>query len=375
VVRPTRKSTLIGWLVWVPNVLLPKRDDRAILYGHPPLNDGVLAVLDGLRERGIECDIIVDDPRTAELVRDEAMQRGVRRILQRHALATMLAYARSRYVFITSALYRSRPVGRQRLVNLWHGAFTKRIDARPVFAGLRGVRTTASSRLGAAYRAFEFNVAPKDIMLIGSPRNDRLLGADRVDSRARLGLDPEGLILLWLPTFREDGLERVHPPSPSGPDLDALEPWLSAHNARLVIKHHPFAPPTPASAHRHVIVLPHDGSPPSLADLMAASDGLITDHSSAWADYLLLDRPIWIHWPDVARWTDIDDLPLTPLDRWLPGPLTTSLPDLIHELSRHFDDNDDAWAERREWLGAVFHQFHDTESTSRLLDALGIVSD
>jgi CDP-glycerol glycerophosphotransferase (TagB/SpsB family) len=107
---------------------------------------------------------------------------------------------------------------------------------------------------------------------------------------------------------------------------------------------------------------------------MAASDGLITDHSSAWADYLLLNRPIWIHWPDVATWTAVDDLPLTPLDRWLPGPLTTCPPDLLRELSRHFDDNDDRWAERREWLGAVFHQFHDTESTRRLLDALGIVS-
>jgi len=358
----------------VPNVLLPKRDDRAILYGHPPLNDGILAVLDGLLARGLECDIIVDDPQTADLVRDEAEKRGVRRILQRHKAGTFVAYARSRYVFATSALYRSRPVGRQRYVNLWHGAFTKRIDARPVFAGLRGVLTTATSRLGAAHRAVEFNVQPKDILLIGSPRNDRLLSADRQDSRARLGLDPDALILLWLPTFREDGLDRVHAPSPSDADLAALEPWLSAHNAQLVIKHHPLAPPAATGQHRQVIVLPHEGSPPALADLMAASDGLITDHSSAWADYLLLHRPIWIHWPDVARWTAVDDLPLTPLDRWLPGPLTTSAPDLIHELSRHFDDSDDQWAERREWLGAVFHQFHDTESTTRLLDALGIVS-
>jgi len=290
-------------------------------------------------------------------------------------VGTFVAYAGSRYVFATSALYRSRPVSRQIFVNLWHGAFTKRIDARPVFAGLRGVRTTATSRLGAAYRAVEFNVQPKDILLIGSPRNDRLLGADRADSRARLGLDPDALILLWLPTFRTDAVDRRHPPSPSDSDLATLEPWLHAHDAQLVIKHHPLAPPATTSTHRHVVVLPHDGSPPPLAELMAASDGLITDYSSAWADYLLLDRPIWIHWPDVAKWTGVDDLPLTPLDRWLPGPLTTSVPDLIHELSRHFDHDDDRWAERREWLGAVFHQFHDTESTSRLLDALGIVSD
>jgi CDP-glycerol glycerophosphotransferase (TagB/SpsB family) len=370
--RRTRKSTLIGWIVWVPNLLVAKRDDRAILYGHPPLNDGVLAMLEGLIARGIECDLIVDDPRSGELVRDEALRRGVRRIHQRHQARTMLAYARARYVFVTSALYRSHPVRRQRLVNLWHGAFTKLIDSRPVFRGIRGVPVTATSRLGAAFRTVEFDVQPRDVMLVGSPRNDRLLSADRAESRERLGLPAGALILLWLPTFRESGQDRIHPPAPSDSDLAELEPWLAAHNALLVLKHHPFAPPVGASVHPHVRVIPHDGPPMSLSDLMAASDGLITDFSSAWADYLLLDRPIWIHWPDFAEWSAVDNIPLAPLDRWLPGPLTTSVADLAKELAAHFDGESGVWEDRRGWLKAVFHHYCDAGSTSRLLDALGV---
>jgi CDP-glycerol glycerophosphotransferase (TagB/SpsB family) len=258
------------------------------------------------------------------------------------------------------------------VVNLWHGAFTKRIDARPVFAGIRGVRTTASSRLGAAYRALEFNAQPKDIMLIGSPRNDRLLGADRAKCRARLEVDSEALALLWLPTFRELGRDRGHPPTPSDSDFEALEPWLADRDAVLIVKHHPLSPPISGTSHARVKLLPHDDPRLSLSDLMAASDGLITDHSSAWADYLLLDRPIWIHWPDVARWIEDDNLPLTPLERWLPGPLTTSLDDLISELTHQFDDGADPWADRRAFLKDVFHQYQDAGSTSRLLDALGV---
>jgi CDP-glycerol glycerophosphotransferase (TagB/SpsB family) len=120
--------------------------------------------------------------------------------------------------------------------------------------------------------------------------------------------------------------------------------------------------------------VPHifDGTEFSLAELMAASDALITDFSSAWSDYLLLDRPIWIHWPDFDRWAEADNIPLTPLDHWLPGPLTTSVERLIAELTAHFERGTDEWETRRSWLKAVFHQYADSNSTARLLDAIGI---
>jgi CDP-glycerol glycerophosphotransferase (TagB/SpsB family) len=370
---PSRKSYLMGWAIWLLNLLAPKRPNRAVLYGHPPLNEALLAVFEGLDAHGVECHVIVDDAHSYDLFRDEAQQRGIR-LHRRHELGAILSYVTARFVFVTSMFYRSRPVRRQLLVNLWHGAFTKRIDSRPVFEGLRGARTTATSRLGAAFRTVEFDVAPEDVLLIGSPRNDPLLSTTRADSRAALDLPADGLVLLWLPTYRGQGHDRGLPPAPSDRDLELLEPWLAAHNALLLIKHHPVAPPVEPSVHRHVRVVPHvyDGSRQSLAGLMAASDALITDFSSAWADYLLLDRPIWIHWPDFADWADVDNIPLTPIDHWLPGPLTTSPAQLITELSRHFDDDDDAWVERRGWLKAVFHHYCDASSTERLLDALGI---
>jgi CDP-glycerol glycerophosphotransferase (TagB/SpsB family) len=370
---PSRKSYLFGWVIWLVNLFAPKRPDRAVLYGHPPLNEALLTVFEALGERGVECHVIVDDSHTYELFREEADRRGIRLHL-RHQPGAIFSYVTARFVFVTSSFYRSRPVRRQFLINLWHGAFTKRIDSRPVFAGVRGARTTTTSRLGAAFRAVEFEVAPEDVLLVGCPRIDPLLSISRAESRAALSLPAEGLVLLWLPTYRGQGHDLELPPAPSETDLEVLEPWLAAHDALLLIKHHPVAPPVEPSSHPHVRVIPHiyDGTRQSLAALMAASDGLITDFSSAWADYLLIDRPIWIHWPDYAEWADVDNIPLTPIENWLPGPLTTSSAQLISQLSRHFDDHTDAWVGRREWLKAVFHHYCDANSTERLLDALGI---
>jgi CDP-glycerol glycerophosphotransferase (TagB/SpsB family) len=111
--------------------------------------------------------------------------------------------------------------------------------------------------------------------------------------------------------------------------------------------------------------------PVSVAMLMAASDCLITDFSSAWSDYLLLDRPVFIHWPDHAIWTEAGDLPLTPAEDWFPGPLTTTTDQLVSQLDL-FADGRDEWRERRAWLRSELHSYVDTDNTSRLLDAIGV---
>jgi CDP-glycerol glycerophosphotransferase (TagB/SpsB family) len=110
--------------------------------------------------------------------------------------------------------------------------------------------------------------------------------------------------------------------------------------------------------------------PVSVGMLMAASDGLITDFSSAWVDYLLLQRPIWIHWPDHARWSEQGRVQLDPLASWLPGPLTTDIEQLLKAIGD--EETSAVWAQRREWLRSVLHRYHDSGSARRLLDALQI---
>jgi CDP-glycerol glycerophosphotransferase (TagB/SpsB family) len=300
---------------------------------------------------------------------------GAADVTTHDAPASLLAFLRARYVFTTHVLYPVRAPKRQVAVNLWHGEFTKRLDVRPVPRGLRGKTTTATSRLGATLRSVEFEVAPTRILVVGNPRNDQMLRCDRAEARAELGLAADELMVLWLPTYRlaHDGIGREAAPSPNAADLGELGQWLDRRHATLVIKAHPLAPaiPSPGSPRIRIIDDSSDGPATSVGRLMAASDCLITDFSSAWSDYLLLDRPIWIHWPDHARWVRDDQLPLAPLERWAPGPVTVTIDELVTQLDG-FADGDDAWAPRRDWLRAVLHRHTDAHSTQRLLDELGV---
>jgi CDP-glycerol glycerophosphotransferase (TagB/SpsB family) len=279
---------------------------------------------------------------------------------------------RCRHVFFTHGLYRVPANRRQAVVNLWHGEFTKEIGAWVGTLKVPSSYAVATSKLGVAYRCAEFELPPPRVLIVGNPRNDLLLSTSKADARQQFDLPADRRVLLWLPTYRFRHLRMGPPPTPSASDLATFDAWLEGRQTVLVVKQHPLAGSyDPPSGLRNVRFIADDpDSPTSIAVLMAASDGLITDFSSAWVDYLLLDRPIWIHWPDHDRWSEHGRLQLEPLEAWLPGPLTTDVGQLLEEIES--EGRTGVWSQRRTWLRSVLHRYQDSGSTERLLDAIGI---
>jgi CDP-glycerol glycerophosphotransferase (TagB/SpsB family) len=58
----------------------------------------------------------------------------------------------------------------------------------------------------------------------------------------------------------------------------------------------------------------------SLYQLLARASGLITDYSSAWTDFLVLDRPVCFYCPDLQEYTRTRGLNVPSLLPLLPGP-------------------------------------------------------
>lgn len=106
----------------------------------------------------------------------------------------------------------------------------------------------------------------------GYPRNDVLVNATPAEVEALRSSYPDGLLVLYAPTFRESG----GPPEP-----------LRIPGATVLAKQHYF-----------------EGADemPSIEELMLVSDVLVTDYSSVMFDYALLDRPIVIYAPDWAEY-------------------------------------------------------------------------
>jgi hypothetical protein len=357
--------------------LLPKDPSRVLVYGLTESEDGVLAIQAALIRRTFTLVRLVDPGFDASTARSDI------RYLPKHSIRGAWALARVSTVFTSHALYGGMALGRRtRIVLLWHGEVVKpvgRLDGdRPVAADVAPV----CSELGRAYRAAEFDLSPTQIPIVGAPRNDRLLSADPVDVRNRLGWPLDKPIWLWLPTYRHSvrgGLRQDTQPSPSGlpftdESLARLDGLLGERGIQVVIKPHPLAEQTLSDGYQSLTILTQDAldrSMVSLYEYLAAADGLITDISSVWVDFLLRDRPIIFAFPDLVQYRSNRGINLEPYEDWVPGPIVSDVGSLADHLARSATGCDD-YVEQRQVMCRRLHRYTDAASSDRLLDALGL---
>ncbi len=202
----------------------------------------------------------------------------------------------------------------------------------------------APGELAKTWYLSAFGGPPDRIRVLGTPRFDVILGGpayDRVvrgDLRARLGLAPDDHVVLWLPTWREEGDEAWLPAL----DAAEVERALGGSRVRLVVKPHPNNDP---GVFRDRLAL--DGHVRMLGDeiadvncLLRIADALVTDYSSAAFDYAILARPIHVFAPDIAEHGQSRDL-YEPLESWTRGQHHVEWPSLLDAI-RSAADGDDA---------------------------------
>ncbi|HEU5038902.1 MAG TPA: CDP-glycerol glycerophosphotransferase family protein [Nocardioides sp.] len=246
------------------------------------------------------------------------------------SLRGLWAYLRAEAVLFTHGLYGSpRPVVRKPVVNLWHGDGPKDITpGRGVGAHIASTWFVGSTALFSPWQAAAFGVPADRVLVTGNPRTDQLWHPVPADRLAALGIT--GPFVVWMPTFRRPravGAVRVHDTAPaalpdcSAGDRDGLAELLAGLQERglqLVVKPHPMDAdrrrwPGAVTVDEDDLV---DAGVP-LYGLLGASSGLVTDYSSVWVDYLLLDRPMAFLVTDRVSY----DRPLYPADvlDWVPG--------------------------------------------------------
>ena len=252
-------------------------------------------------------------------------------LVRKASLRGMLAYLRAEVVFFTHGLYGSpRPARRKPIVNLWHGDGPK--DIRPDVAHggalIPSTYLVGSTELFTGHQAEAFGIPSERVLLTGNPRTDQF---DRsVDQHKREQLGIAGDFVVWMPTFRRTkavgAVRRWSETDAADGDLDDLRPLLEGlleRGLQLVIKPHPMDA-DPRRWEGAVTVSDEDlvRADVSLYGLVGQSVGLVTDYSSVWVDYLLLDRPMAFLVPDRHSYSR-RLLPPDVLD-WVPGELVNA---------------------------------------------------
>ncbi len=215
----------------------------------------------------------------------------------------------------------------------------------------------------------------------GMPRNDFLFCSDgksifeMVTGRSLQNRK----LLAYMPTFRTTAFGQINGGENSAlfdfPDFDlqALIDFLDANQLTMLIKMHPYEVRGASAMQRMAdseafCIITEDllsSAQVDFYEMLNAVDLLITDYSSIYFDYLLLDRPIIFTPTDADQYEGTRGFLLEPYDFWAPGfkcltqqsLLETLDAELAHPL-RHSPE--------RDRIASIVHHFRDGDSCRRL---------
>ena len=269
------------------------------------------------------------------------------------SLRGLLALLRARYVFITGSFTDLPlwPTGGATVVQLWHGVPLKRISAdAPSFAELPLLervtrlyvyrqfdRVAVTARRFSAIFCSAFGVRSDRMIATGYPRNDALfreipdadVGQDRTLYDEITAID--GPVVAYLPTYRDAGR-----PAADAVDFTTLDDFLAAHDATMLVKFHPFEQPDVDDDLDNVRLLPADFD---VYPVLRHVDALVTDYSSVYFDYLLLDRPVVFYAYDFEAYSTNHGFHLD-YESYTPGPIAADFDELLAALDRCIDGSE-----------------------------------
>lgn len=374
------KSSLAGRLFTALNRILPKDARRAVFCSFPDYSDNAQALYAYIAAHPRQ-DIpdrliwLVADPSAVSLPAGQA--------IKKRSLRGIWHFWRAGYVFHTHGLFGNAAVPGQINVCLWHGMPLKAImnlddthTGRPPFTF---TCTLATSPLFQEIMARAFGCPPQRCLVTGLPRNDLLFDPPSLSQLLGRDFPDTDRMVLWMPTYRKsvvgDIREDGAPPACgigflAPEDLSQLNASLEARRLLLVIKIHPMQDTTPFGGIRysHIRVLTAWEAP--LYPLVGRADALLTDYSSVYIDYLLLDRPIGFITDDWEAYRDSRGFVFDDPQAVMPGPFLTDYAGLAAFLNDVASGND-PFQDRRRTLTRRFHTYVDGQSCERVLKAIG----
>ena len=189
-------------------------------------------------------------------------------------------------------------------------------------------------------------------------------------------------LVMWLPTYRrsvrgdlrhEGTVDAQEPGGIKRFDPDRFDALLQEHDAVCVIKLHPMADRVdyPVGSDRVLVwtegEVEADGA--TTYSLLARADVLVSDISSVWVDYLLLNRPIVFAFGDEDVYAHDRGYTLEPLSDWLPGPIVQDMDQFMQALQIALETPASAEQERVR-ITRRLHRFSDADSARRVIDAI-----
>ncbi|WP_010631893.1 CDP-glycerol glycerophosphotransferase family protein [Sporolactobacillus vineae] len=225
-----------------------------------------------------------------------------------------------------------------------------------------------------------FGIAESKFKILGVPRNDFLLRSDGKNNiRKMFHINNNDRFIFYMPTWRHTPRLNRNDGNRSWKNLfdipefnsERFEIFLKKHHYKLIVKLHPadermFINRVPKSENililSSTLLVDHQLD---IYELLSGADLLITDYSSVYFDFLLLNKPIIFTPVDLESYQKTRGLILKPYEKWTPGPKVTTQHDLEDQIVKSMTDVN-YFSKERENIKNIVHEYQDDHSTERV---------
>ncbi len=295
------------------NTIIPKHTKQICIHSWPDYDDMTRGLLNELeiKNNSYQVSILTHQNRKPPTWACKPYVTHVKKT----SIRGLWTYLRSKYVFFTHGCFSSfKPVKTQISVNIWHGMPIKNIGRYlgPNHPTKHSTYAVSTSPFFTEIISHAFEIPRERILEVGLPRNDLLSNEKNISLRQQICHTQK--MVIWLPTYRQaitgdiriDG--QIEKNVFNLPDLNIreLNNSLKEIGAVAVLKPHPMAPRAEKDLIRrnlsHIKLIDEEWllrQQTTLYEILSLSDLLITDISSVLIDYLILNKPMVCHFPDV----------------------------------------------------------------------------
>lgn len=366
------------------NKIIPKSNQMISFYGRTAINDNGLALLDYIsKEKDKKYKLYIIVSKDVEIP-NRYLGTNVKII--NNPIKSLYLLLRSKWIFHTYGMFGCcmLPARGQIIFSLWHGSPLKKICKLDSNSKWNFNPNVDSYYLSASKFWNEINKAcwgyRDEQLFIGSnPRNDYMFSKTIPKIK---GVKEGNKIILFMPTFRTSSKLNRQDTSNSFPilkesNIHELDSLLHKLNITLIIKPHPAQNDIPifSETYKNILVLRNKDLNTlniNLYELLGKSDALISDFSSVYFDYLLMDKPIGFAIDDIQQYTQNRGFTVKDPLALMPGPKIQSFEDLkifISEIQNKIDN----YVLQRQEIRQLTNQYCEANACKRITDFVGII--
>lgn len=293
------------------------------------------------------------------------------KILKKNSLLGVYFFLKSKYVIHTHGIYNSFPLSKkQKNINLWHGMPLKNIgylDTNKIIPESDYVISTSLVFQEIMRKAFK--IEAENVLITGQPRNDFLF-TNNFTLKNLLGIsdDNKDKMILWMPTYRKsikgdirkDGKVELMNSFLSHSNLTLLNNHLKKLNTWCCVKIHPmdFMNATDFKKFTNIYFVDNsffEKKGISLYSVLSSIDLLLTDFSSIYIDFLLLNKPIGFVISDFSEYLNSRGFVFEEPKNFMPGEIVTNTKELISFINDVLKNQKDDHNQKREEIKNIFH--------------------